>query len=55
MDLTHITELSQRLEDYYDFQCEGGPLKNCVEWQQLKAYVLTLGRATGPPATEAHL
>ena len=28
--------LVDRLKNHYDFQCEGGPLKNCVEWQQLK-------------------
>lgn len=31
--------LIERLENYYDFQCEGGPLKNCVEWIRLKEVV----------------
>jgi hypothetical protein len=31
--------------DLLDFQCTGGPLKNCVEWQQLKAEVLALTTA----------
>ncbi len=33
-------DLITKLENYYDFQCEGGPLKNCLEWRQLKASVL---------------
>ena len=33
---TDTDALVQWLEGYYDFQCEGGPLKNCVEWQSLK-------------------
>lgn len=24
------------LENRYDFSCEGGPLKNCEEWNELK-------------------
>lgn len=30
-------ELLDCLESHYDFVCAGGPLKNCVEWQQLRA------------------
>lgn len=30
-----VEELIERLENYYDFECTGGPLKNCREWQQL--------------------
>lgn len=33
------TDIVERLENVYDFQCEAGPLKNCVEWQQLKAEI----------------
>ena len=29
-------ELCDRLEINYDFECEGGPLKNCVEWRDLR-------------------
>ena len=29
-------EFFRRVEEFYDFECEGGPLKNCVEWQQAK-------------------
>ena len=32
-------ELVKRLEGYYDFQCEGGPLRNCVDWIELCAIV----------------
>ena len=41
-------ELMTRLESHYGFECEGGPLRNCVEWHQLKAHVSTLQSA--PPA-----
>lgn len=41
-------ELMARLESHYSFECEGGPLRNCVEWHQLKAHVSTLQSA--PPA-----
>ena len=41
-------DLMKRLESYYGFECEGGPLRNCVEWHQLKAHVSTLQSA--PPA-----
>lgn len=33
-------DLLQRLEQYYDFTCEGGPLANCSEWGQLKMMVM---------------
>lgn len=29
-------EHMRRLLDHYDFQCEGGPLRNCTEFQQLQ-------------------
>jgi hypothetical protein len=35
--MSRLAALIERLETYYDFECAGGPLKNCVEWQQLKA------------------
>jgi hypothetical protein len=28
--------LCERLEQAYSFECEAGPLRNCVEWQRLK-------------------
>ena len=41
-------ELMTRLESHYGFKCEGGPLRNCVEWHQLRAHVSALQSA--PPA-----
>ena len=35
-----VKQLLDRLENHYDFQCEGGPLRLCVEWQQLKVAAL---------------
>ena len=53
-DASHpVTSLFERLENCYDFQCEGGPLKNCVEWQQLKAMLAaSSGDAGAPPKTQ---
>lgn len=31
-----ITKAITRLEDEYDFQCRGGPLKNCIDWQVVR-------------------
>ena len=31
----------ERLESEYNFECEAGPLKNCVEWQKLRDGVAT--------------
>lgn len=36
-----LAEMIDRLENYYDFQCEAGPLRNCVEWQSLKRIPLS--------------
>lgn len=46
-----LAALVKRLETHYDFQCEGGPLRNCVEWQELCALVRTSVpvRASGEP------
>lgn len=41
--------LVARLENFYDFQCEGGPLRNCVEWQQLKDTLAALDASPEPP------
>lgn len=30
-----MRELATKI-DAYDFECEGGPMKNCVEWIALK-------------------
>lgn len=32
-----LEQTMDRLENHYNFECPGGPLRNCVEWQQLKA------------------
>ena len=37
-----LRELVGRLENYYDFECTGGPLKNCVEWRELRAVLATV-------------
>lgn len=37
-----IEALIDRLENHYAFECEGGPLKNCVEWRKLRAYAAAL-------------
>lgn len=29
--------LIERLENYYDFECEAGPLQGCTDWCELKA------------------
>jgi hypothetical protein len=29
-------ELMRRLENFYSFECDGGPLANCTEWQELR-------------------
>lgn len=34
-----VESLIDRLENYYDFQCEGGPLRLCADWQQLKSHI----------------
>ena len=35
-----------RLENLYAFECEGGPLKNCVEWQALKTRIADAERGS---------
>jgi hypothetical protein len=29
-------EFIRRLEEHYTFECDGGPLRLCVEWDELK-------------------
>ena len=29
-------ELMRRLENFYSFEYDGGPLANCTEWQELR-------------------
>jgi hypothetical protein len=47
---TPLAQLLDRLENYYTFECEGGPLRNCVEWQRVKALLTDLEAA--PPQKE---
>lgn len=42
---TALERLVDRLEHHYCFECEGGPLRNCVEWQQLKGALAALPTA----------
>jgi hypothetical protein len=46
-----VAALISRLEKYYGFECEGGSLMNCVEWQELKR--ITLAAFTPPPPAPA--
>lgn len=39
-------QILNRIEEY-GFECEAGPLKNCVDWQKLRA---SLSEAPGEPA-----
>lgn len=36
------TKLIERLETYYDFESTGGPLRLCLEWQELTEHVRAL-------------
>lgn len=45
-----LLALVDRLENHYDFWCEGGPLRLCVEWQQLAALL----RAEAPQDNLQH-
>ncbi len=47
-----IAVLIDRLEKYYEFQCPGGPLKNCIEWQQLSAALRAETQARQEAETE---
>ena len=39
MIMETAAKLCERLETKYDFNCEGGPLKNCVEWRELRRII----------------
>lgn len=41
-----------RLENFYQFECEAGPLKNCVEWQKLKSAIETATAALNKTKAE---
>lgn len=38
--------LCDRLEHFYSFECEAGPLTNCVEWLRLKELLGVASAAT---------
>lgn len=44
-----LTQLLDHLESY-DFECQGGPLKNCVDWHRIKAAVSEGEVAASRPA-----
>jgi hypothetical protein len=50
-----LRALIDRLENYYDFECTGGPLRNCVEWQQLKAALVPPAEASAGDSLRALL
>jgi hypothetical protein len=52
-DPSALRALIDRLENYYDFECTGGPLRHCVEWQQLKAVLVPPAEATPRELREA--
>lgn len=45
-------ELIDRLENYYAFECEAGPLRLCVEWEQLKAALRSTSVSASTPRSE---
>lgn len=34
-------------EDHYAFECEGGPLKNCVDWTEFKRMIAAINPEVG--------
>lgn len=46
--MTELQRLARRLADDYQFECQGGPLRNCTEWRALCAAINTL--AVHPPS-----
>lgn len=34
--MDNAKDLCERLENFYSFECEAGPLATCVEWCRLK-------------------
>lgn len=47
-----MNKLIDRLENLYDFECEGGSLKNCVDWIQLKDKISQHAAAVRKPLEE---
>lgn len=46
-----LLDLATRIERYYDFECTGGTLRNCIEWQELTKRLLELNRLMPNPNT----
>jgi hypothetical protein len=42
-----LIELAEHLETY-NFECEGGPLKNCVDWKKIKAALREASAVAAP-------
>ena len=51
--MTELQRLARCLADDYQFECQGGPLRNCTEWRALCAAIDTL--AVDPPPSGASL
>lgn len=50
-----LEQLIDRLENFYSFDCEAGPLKHCVDWQALTAALRApVPEARAPLAERAH-
>lgn len=43
-------EFMRRLETFYDFECEGGPFRNCEDWDGLKRCFEALVDHIGEPS-----
>lgn len=50
-----VRRLIDRLEMVYDFHDQGGPLRRCVDWQQLKATIAELSELRNPFRDPAEL
>lgn len=44
-----VVGLAARLESHYRFECEAGPLKNCVEWIELRKRITEMAALIPEP------
>lgn len=44
-----LLDLASQIEHGYKFECAGGPLRNCIEWQELTKRILVLNRMIPDP------
>lgn len=51
--VSEITLLVDKIETLYDFECEAGPLTNCLEWVQLKQEIAALRQERDEKEAEA--